>query len=505
MNLGTAMREEANWSTTENGADALVSTGSALLDFYASLGNYRGNVSATKTADFDAAFNESALNAVKVLFYGRDARNGLGERQTFKDILNHMGNVYPEIVEKNLPIIGLFGRYDDLYALVGTKAEEAMWSYMKDQFETDVINMKDNKPVSLLAKWIKSPDSANENTAILGKLTAKKLGYGRNKRAYYQKTLKQLRKYIGIVEPMIYTRQFESIDYSKMPGKAMLKYKNIIMQYDNERYSSYLDKVNKGEAKMNTSVVTPYDIVNKYIAGQNTHYSYNVNPKYDESLETMWKQLPNYVLPEMQKNNLVVCDTSGSMYGDNAISVALSLAIYAAEHNVGQFKDMFMTFSDTPQIQQLKGNTLAQRLSNLSKAEWNGFTNIESVMDKLLDYAIQYKIPADEMPSSITIVSDMQFNEATYQYNRRSTERKTYIQIFKDKFKARGYELPSVIFWNVRNKKSVFHTGLNEEGVQLASGCSATVFSTVVESMNITPYEAMMRVISNPRYDVVQI
>lgn len=499
MNLGTAMREEANWGITENGADALVSTGSALLDLYSSFGNYRNDKSATKTADFDAAFAESPLDATKILFYGRDARCGIGERQTFKDILAHMGNVCPEVVEKNLPIVGLFGRYDDLYALVGTKAENAMWTYMKEQFDADVANMKADKPVSLLAKWIKTPDAANENTAKLGKLTAKKLGYARNKRAEYQRTLKQLRKYIGIVEPLVYTGQFDMIDYSKMPGKAMLKYKNLIMEKDGVRYAEYLDKVNKGEAKINTSVVTPYDIVSKYLEKGGTHYS-GLNLNYDESLETMWKNLPDYCSDAVKKNNLVVCDTSGSMFGDNAINVALSLAIYAAEHNVGQFKDMFITFSDYPKIQELKGSTLAQRISNLSRAEWGMSTNIESVMDLILRYAIQYKIPSNEMPSSITIVSDMQFNTCV-----RDNGRQTYIQTFKDKFKANGYELPTVIFWNVRSSKSVFHAGLNERGVQLASGCSATVFSTVVESMNITPYESMMKVINNPRYDVVQV
>lgn len=499
MNLGTAMRNEANWGVTENGADALVSTGSALLNLYASFGNYRSDETATKTADFDAAFAESPLDATKILFYGRDARGGLGERQTFKDILAHMGNVYPEVVEKNLPIVGLFGRYDDLYALVGTKAENAMWSYMKEQFETDVANMKADKPVSLLAKWIKTPDAANENTAKLGKLTAKKLGYARNKRAEYQKTLKQLRKYIGIVEPLIYTGQFDMIDYSKMPGKAMLKYKNLIMDRDGVRYAEYLDKVNKGEAKMNTSVVTPYDIVKKYFE-KGGSYDSNLRLNYDESLETMWKNLPDYCSDEAKKNNLVVCDTSGSMFGDNAINVALSLAIYAAEHNVGQFKDMFITFSSSPKIQSLEGATLGQRLSNLARAEWGMSTNIEAVMDLILRYAIQYKIPADEMPSSITIVSDMQFNSCV-----QDNGRKTYIQTFIDKFKAHGYELPTVIFWNVRNSKSVFHANLNDKGVQLVSGCSATVFSTVVESMNMTPYEAMMKVISNTRYDVVQV
>jgi hypothetical protein len=250
MNLGEAMNQENNWSVTENGAEALVSTGSSLLDFYGSLGNYRNSNTARKTADFDKAFHEDALFATKILFYCRDARGGVGERQTFREIIHHMGDVHTDVIVKNIPLIGYFGRFDDLYSLVGTKAEGAMWQFMREQFEQDVQNMEAGKPCSLLAKWIKTPDASIESTRELGKLTAKKLGYGRNKQMYFRKQLKALRKYIGVVEPYIYSGQFDMIDYSKMPGLALLRYKNIIEKRDFEHYRDYLDSVSKGAAKM---------------------------------------------------------------------------------------------------------------------------------------------------------------------------------------------------------------------------------------------------------------
>lgn len=493
MNLGEAMRKENNWSVTENGAPALVSTGSFLLDFYGSLGNYRSEALSRKTADFDKAFSEDALLATKLLFYCRDARGGIGERKTFREILRHMGDVHTDVVVKNIPLIGYFGRFDDLYSLVGTKAEDAMWQFMKEQFERDIENMNAGKPCSLLAKWIKTPDSSLEKTRELGKLTAKKLGYGRNKQMYFRKQLKALRKYIGVVEPYIYSGQFDMIDYGKMPGKALLRYKKMIEEKDSQRYKDYLDSVSKGTSKMNTSVVTPYDVVSKYFV-RNSY----ISSTYDETVELMWKNLPDYVDKDAAKNNLVVCDTSGSMYGDNAILVALSLALYSAEHNEGMFKNQFITFSSRPKLQTLEGDTLLQKMQNLSNADWAMNTDIEAVMRLILDTAVKYHIPASEMPAAITIVSDMQFDSCM-------RGQKTYIKIFKEKFREAGYELPNVIFWNVRNSKSVFHTDKNEYGVQLASGCSASVFADVTKAMNMTPYEAMLKVLSNPRYDVVQV
>lgn len=496
MNLGEALKIEANWSETENGAEALVSTGSKLLDFYGSLGNYRTTPVTRITADFDEAYKEDALIATKLLFYCRDARGGVGERQTFRKILRHLGDNYPEVAKKNIPLVGYFGRFDDLYSLIGTKSEDAMWEFMKDQFEQDVKNMEEGKPCSLLSKWIKTPDASLETTKALGRLTAKKLGYGRNKQMYFKRKLKALRKYIGVVEPYIYTRQFEMIDYSKMPGKALMRYKDIIEQYDKRRYSDYLDSVNRGEAKINSSVVTPYDVVRNYFDATVNRILNTTN----KTVETMWNNLPDYIDKEKGKNSLVVCDVSGSMYGDNAIIVALALTIYAAERNNGFFKDSFITFSDNPSIQQLEGKTLHQKISNLSKADWGMSTNIESVMRLLLNVAVKNNVSAEDMPVAITIISDMQFNSACCGNNRT-----TYTEKFRDMFREAGYELPNIIFWNVRNSKSVFHANKDEHNVQLASGCSASVFADVIKSMNMTPYEAMMNVINNPRYDVVQV
>ena len=504
-NFAEALTKETNWGKTWNGQDALKSTESALLDFYASLGTYRGNDCVTKATDFDAAFSEDALLAMKALFYCRDARGGLGERQTFRDILAHAGNYHTDAIVKNMSLIPYFGRFDDLYALVGTKAEDAMWEFMSAQFEADVLAMKENKPASLLAKWIKTPDSANEHTAELGKLTAKKLGYARNKMPYFKKTLKELRRYIGVVEPYVYGGTFDCIDYSKLPGMAMLRYKTLFNRKDSSHFEEYLKNVSEGKNKINTNVVTPYDIVKSYIykCGMGDLF-YNKSAKFepDTTLEEMWRNLPNYVDADKMKNALVVCDTSESMESGRLKSaiplvVALSLTFYSAERNTGVFKDKFISFSSAPNFHTLYGDTLLQRLLSVDRIDWGKNTNIEAVMRLILRTAKKYQVAPEDMPESIVIISDMQFDKCAVGT--------TFIKHCRYKFKQEGYKLPNVIFWNVNSQSNTFHADANRKGVQLLSGHSATTFKTLLANLDKTPYEAMLATILSDRYAQISV
>lgn len=192
----------------------------------------------------------------------RDIRGGYGERDTFRTMLKHMANMIPvESMEKNLWAIMEFGRADDLYALIGTRCEDIMWAFMKNQFELDYENMKAGKSVSLLAKWIATPDSKVEKTKELGKLTAKKLGYPFKNMREFKVKLRELRRYIDIPEAKMCAGKWEEIEYSKCASKFLFKYRKIIQKHDQERWNAYINSVDKGEANMNMGTVTPADII----------------------------------------------------------------------------------------------------------------------------------------------------------------------------------------------------------------------------------------------------
>ena len=110
MNFAQAARSSAHYTRTENGAVALNTTGDARLDLFGSIGSLRGADEARITRLFAEAYKADPLFATKTVFYARDIRGGLGERQTFRVLLRYMAQYHPEALALNLDLIGVYGR-----------------------------------------------------------------------------------------------------------------------------------------------------------------------------------------------------------------------------------------------------------------------------------------------------------------------------------------------------------------------------------------------------------
>lgn len=493
MGLGSVIREEASWGKTTNGAEARVATGSALLDMFGRAGAMRGADEIDKQIMISQAFKENADFAVKLLFYTRDVREGYGERDTFYTMLRWLAFESKESVEKNLWAILEFGRASDLYALVGTPAEDAMWEFMRNQFELDYKNMQAGKSISLLAKWMASPNSKTAKKKQLAKMTAKALGYSyKNMRELKQK-ISAMRRYLDLPEVKMAAGKWGEIEYSTCASKALLYHKNAFARHDMQRWQEYLESVNKGEEKMNTATLTPCDIVAKY----------NDLDHVDKALETMWDNLEDV----NDGNVLVMADTSGSMFfnhcgGLRPIFVSVAMAIYFAKHNKGDLKNTFMTFESDPHFIEIKEASLFDTINAVKKVEWGNSTNLEKAFDKLLETCIKGGVSQEEMPKAILVVSDMQINAAS-----SACEWDGHISFFKSmskKYEKAGYKMPQLIFWNVNAKKATFHASKDDAGASLVSGFSVNVFKQVIKSIGSTPYELMMNVLESERYkDIV--
>ena len=262
MKFSEAASMESRWTSTENGADALNTTGNALLDLYATIGALRSAKQNRICRLFAEAYKENPLFATKIVFYARDIRGGLGERKTFRTILQYMAKFHPEALRPNLDLIGVYGRYDDMYCLIGTPLEDEMWASMKTQFEEDRANLEQGNAVSLLAKWIKTADASSENTRKLGILTAQKLGYD----VYtFKRIVRAMRKRIGIVEAYMATGKWTKIKYSAVPSRAMMIYRSAFIKHDGERFQEYLNKAMSGEEVIHSGTLYPYDIMEKVL------------------------------------------------------------------------------------------------------------------------------------------------------------------------------------------------------------------------------------------------
>ena len=252
MNFAEAAIRNAIFTRTENGAVALNTTGDARLDFFAQAGSLRGADKERVTRLFSEAFKEDPLFATKIAFYARDVRGGLGERQTFRILLQFMAKHHPEALLPNLDLIGVYGRFDDLYCLIGTPLENEMWAVMKSQFEEDRQNLQAGNAISLLAKWIKTADASSRNTRKLGILTAEKLGYSVYE---FKRIVRALRRESDIVEARMSANEWGSINYSGVPSRAMMIYRNAFVRHDEDRFGEYMSAVSNGVEKINASTL----------------------------------------------------------------------------------------------------------------------------------------------------------------------------------------------------------------------------------------------------------
>lgn len=482
MSFADAMRNEGKFTRTENGAVALNTTSDARLDLFGTIGALREADNNRIETLFAEAYNQDALFATKIVFYARDIRGGLGERKTFRTLIRYMADKHPEALRPNLDLIGVFGRYDDLYELIGTPLENDMWAAMKKQFEEDLKNFNEGNAISLLAKWIKTADASSAETRKLGILTAQKLGYP----VYnFKRIVRSMRKHIGVVEGLMSAGRWDEIKYSEVPSRAMMIYRKAFMKHDEQRFSEFINQAEKGEVKINATTLFPYDIVEKILYGRES----------SKVLEAQWKALPDYV--EKGTNALVMADVSGSMIG-RPMATSIGLAIYFAERNVGAYHNLFMTFSGNPETVVLKGETLEQKIHNVSRANWAMNTDLKAAFDKVLDIAEKNHITQDEMPKAIVVISDMEIDCCG---NREWS----FYDKMAAKFAKHGYVIPNVIFWNVNSLHDVFHADKSRKGVQLASGQSVTVFKQILQNLGYNPVEAMENTINSDRYACITV
>ena len=461
------LQKGTNKTKTENNADTLKSTLNPLVDFFAIGGATRENE--TLGLDlFKKAFSFDEQKAIRILFYLRDIRGGQGERRLFRNALEYLGKKEKAVAKKIVGYIPEYGRFDDMFSL----PSEMYIPLIKEQLTKDFSS----KTPSLLAKWMPSENTSSEKTRALAREIREALE-GTPKE--YRQLLSGLRKKIKLVEHNLTEKDYDSLDYEKIPSQASLKYRKAFFRNDEKRYQGFLDAVVKGEKTINAATLYPYQVYDA------------VHGEGSDTANALWKNLPDYT---DGKNALVVADVSGSMSG-RPMSVSVSLALYFAERNKGAFKDHFITFSADPHLQKIAGKTLSQRMNSIETAEWGMNTNLKAVFELLVNTAIDNEADPEDMPSTIYIISDMEFDECV--------SGGTNFEAIDKMYKKAGYTRPQLVFWNVNAHQKQVPVEQDQEGVTLVSGCSASTFKLVMEGK--TPLDLMEDVINSERYSKIEL
>lgn len=468
-----------NYTFTENSALTHKTSLSACVDFFAVCGALRNRPEGEIINLFKSAYAESREIALRTLAYCRDIRKGgLGERRTYRMIARKLIDEGLLSLDAFADISVEFGSWKDVFDVC---TDEEVAHIVRRELSRR-IRENEKTPSFLMEKWAYSIGGKDNKRA-------EKLAASLNlSPKEYRKYLSKARGVNGANIPETYMCKgdWSNIVYEKNPSIANLKYANAFRKHDGERYSAYLEDVNNGKAKINASVLYPYDIVRRCRESRSSN----------EALDTLWNNLKDY---KCDGNTVVVCDVSGSMFGTSygnvlPIDVAVSLGIYFAERNVGEFKGQMITFSSMPEFFEINcDDSIWCKVRSTTGANWGMSTDINKVFDLLLARCRDNNVPAEEMPKRIIIVSDMEFDSCT--------RGRTNYEGIKRQYADAGYDMPELIFWNVNSRNNICPVTINDNGVALVSGCTPATFENIASVENLNPIKMMLETLMKPQYD----
>ena len=619
---------------TAGGAMGYSSSGDKCLDLFFIAGAMRYHDMQRVNMKFVEAYRENPELAMKLLFYIRDIRGGIGERDIFRQLIRTVAKKWPESAIKNVRWITEYGRWDDLICLFGTKAEKEAVRVIREQLDADMAALERRRQgdthahISLCAKWMPSSNTSSARTRGNAKVLMKLLKLNEKE---YRAILTPLRSAISLTEHYVSRREFDRINYDHVPSQALLRYDSLFTQFDSERYEAFMRGIRGGYRQMNATTLTPDQIVRRtgcfdferyddynnrsggrgILAGwgiRNTTtmeqllpsrnrwgkfipiniirrpnsdefytirtFQGNVKQRsrkwkayyyklrhwtecvpmrriefigiYDTRRPQDWKHPfdpnqpnlkwvwlgsslylivriynrfagPRHVFRQTQKrlsyrmnhqnefwkclpgsvetnNAISIIDTSSSMECYGAHTLADSLGLFFAEHARGAFHNKFITFNEKPKLMKVRGDHLAEKLLNIHNASWGGSTNLEAVYSMLLRMAVRTRAAQDEMPSTIVIYSDMDFNASV------TNPYANLYEDFREAFEKAGYEVPTVVFHNVSSQQMQTTPVLSDTaGTALSSGRTTRHMKHKYTS-STTPLMHMLEVLMSERY-----
>jgi len=437
-----------NYTTTTNGAVTNQTSGKECLDLFQRIGNMRHHDRLHILEEFQTAFKDDKELATQVLFWARAARIGSGERKTFHTILSEIGKTSPDFISDNAKTIAELGYWKDLVPYLHIPSVVAVFA--------QAIRDKDR----LACKW------APRKCAVL----RDELGW----------TNKQYRKWLKVhsetVEQKMSMKKWGGVEYSSVPGSAMRKYSRAFGKNDFDRFD---DWKNDKTSKASVSATYPHEVL----------------ACDDDSLaEKLWNNLPD-LLSESNENILPMIDVSGSMFGQ-PLAVAMSLGMYLSERTKGEFKDLFLTFSENPELVRLQGDSVAERLRNISQADWGMSTDFTKAYQHILDIAVHHDVVPESMPTMLLVLSDMQFND--------SQRDVTHFTHMKEEYEKAGYKLPKIVFWNLDA-----HMGTpaecDDDSVAMVSGFSPSIMKAVLNAENFTPMDVMLEALKDIELNYINL
>ena len=442
--------------TTTNGAITNKTSTNQCLDLFQRIGNMRHHDRLRILKDFETAYQENKELATQVLFWARAARIGSGERKTFHTILSEIGKTSPDFISDNTKTIAELGYWKDLVPYLHIQSVVAVFA--------QAIRDKDR----LACKW------APRKCAVLRdelKMTNKE----------YRKWLK---KHSETIEQTMSMRKWGEVVYSSVPGSAMRKYSRAFGKNDFDRFDEWK---NDKTSKASVSATYPHEVL---------------QCDDDKLAEKLWNNLPD-LLSDSNENILPMIDVSGSMFGQ-PLAVATSLGMYLAERTKGEFRDMFLTFSENPELVKLQGDSVMERLRRIVRADWGMSTDFTKAYQHILDIAVHHDVVPESMPTMLLVLSDMQFNDSQRGGCWGTNEPMTHFSHMKEVYEKAGYELPKIVFWNLDAEMGT-PAQCDDDSVAMVSGFSPSIMKAILNAEDFTPMDVMIEALKDIELNYINL
>ncbi len=477
----------------------LNTTNNANLDLFTQL--IRGINKKDLTNYLDKSWELSKIKTIAIIFNSRDRLNGKKEKEISNFCLLWLKIFHNDIYKKHILIyINEYGCWDDLnYIIKKTKIHNYEYKLFAEQLKKDKELLDKDENISLCSKWVISPN----NKRVI-KIARHLFDDIKNYQERYRKEfITPLRKKLDIIETKLCNKNWDKIDYSKVPAKALSIYKKSFIRNDNEKYQIFLSDISNNKIKLKISGLLPHEIIKKYYDSRLTDI--------DETLELEWRTFVDSYKNTDNFNGIIpIVDVSGSMFDSSSpvkpIFVSIALGLLISECNTGYLHNKIMTFSRNPNFINIEGETLRDKIKSISHIGFGLNTNFLNIADLIIKKSLS---EPSFLYKKIICLTDMQFDVANDNYNNDNYNNdndndNNNHEIFMNKFKKNNLEIPELIYWNLSGKYNNFPIDTTIKNTSIISGFSEQLLKVILNNDKINPLSLMEQILE-PYYKNILI
>jgi hypothetical protein len=474
-----------NNTRTANGMATNSSSGNPIVDLFFLCGAARNMPDNDIITVFNEAYQKDSTAALRIAFWARDIEKGLGERRFFRVVAQWLDKNILTNVLQDQNFTQNIVRVDDLVYLADNFIQNGK-NAEADAIITFLFGLMKNKTLQgIVAKWMPRKNSK------YGKVVRYMRSNGFiNSYSEYRHQIVSL---TNVVEQNMSAKEWDGINLEHVPSIAMKKYKKAFHRHN--ILKPFVEKVVAGEAKLHAKRLFPYEIVKEIMNSGIARSAMNDTNR--QLLNEQWKGLQQ--LDDLPKDfrAIPIIDVSGSMTnpGNTPMSIAIGIGMFMAENNPNEtFRNYFITFSDRPEFQKITGADIVEKVKDTMNAPWGMNTNIEAAFKMILRKAVEDRVPENEMPTTIIILSDMEFDQCA------RTPDHNAIEMIRDEYTKSGYNIPTIVFWNINGMIKNIPAQTNDKGVLLVSGASQNVINFILKQGYKDLMNLVLEVVNNPRY-----